>query len=192
MALEGTMVLYKSSGDGPFGSVLVPRNAAWLGAKLALGASSWSLIANDKDYLDSPFEADQYVYCGLEKIKCGATPQTDITRAQSGTDAANHPKLGLVMPDPATLPASSLILDITVEAGDNGKEVTAIRCVGMPGPGTFIIDINDTVIDTPITSLDHQETFWPWTGSTLTTGDTIKVNVINYYPESLFRASVIR
>lgn len=192
MALEDTMVLYKSSGAGPFGSVLVPRNAAWLDAKLALGATSWSLLADDSDYLDCPFAIDQYVYIGLEKIKCGTPPQTNITRAQGGTDDANHPNTSLVLPDYATIPASAKILDITVGAEGNAKSVTAIRCVGMPGPGNFIIDINGTIVATPVSSLDHQEVYWPWTGSELATGNTIKVYVMTFYPESLFRAEVIR
>lgn len=192
MALEDTMVLYKSSGDGPFGSVLVPRNAAWLGAKLDEAATTWSLLADDNDHLDCPFSASQLVWVGIEKILCGTPPQTNITREQGGTADADHPNTGLVLPDYATIPASSKILDITVGAEGNGKSVTAIRCVGMPGPGDFIIDINGTVVATPISSLDHQEVFWPWSGSELVTGNTIKIYVMNFYPESLFRAEVIR
>ena len=192
MPLETDMVLYKSSGDGPFGSVLVPRNAAWLGAKLNEAATVWSLLADDNDHLVCPFENTQLVYIGLEKILVGTPPQTNITREQGGTTDADHPNTGLVLPDFATMPASSKILDITVGAEGNGKSVTAIRCVGMPGPGDFIIEINGAVVATPISSLDHQEVFWPWTGSELTTGNTIEIWVMNFYPECLFRAEVIR
>lgn len=191
MALEDTMVLYQSSGDGPFGSVLVPRNSAWLNAKLDSEDTTWALLANDKDHLDCPFVNTQNVYIGLEKILVGDPPQTNITKAQGGTSDDDHPKNGLVMPDPAAIPASAEILDITVAAPQNGLIVSAIRCVSMPGPGMFIIDINGTIVGTPITSLDHQEAYWVWTGSALATDDVITVSVFNYYVESLFRVEVI-
>jgi len=192
VALEDTMVLYKSSGDGPFGSVLVPRNAARLEEKLDLGLGNWTLADDNYDHLDCPFSEDQYVWSGKEKIKCGDPPEDTIIRAQGGTADANHPKASFVFPDYATIPASSKILDITVGAEGNGLIVTAIRCVGFPGPGNFIIDINGTVIATPVSSLDHREVFWPWSGSVLSTGNTIKVFVINLEPECLFRAEVIK
>lgn len=184
MALQDTIILYKSEGDCYKGGVLVPRNAGQLAAKLDQGVASWSLETYLDEYAASPFAESDVVWIGKEKILVGSG--TGITRGHGGTTDADHNKGSVILPDAG----GEAILNKTVPAGDAGKTITGFRAGGN-APAQFEILVNGALVGMPISTLYHQEVFFPWSGGVLTENDTLVIRVFNWYPESVFWAQVV-
>lgn len=192
MALQDTIVLYRSAGDCFNDGVLVPRNCAQLESKLALAAETWDLRDySSYDYAGAvPFQSAEKAWIGEEVVTVGSG--TSITRAQESTDAANHPKGAIVYPhaDNGTT-LGTAILNQTVPGVDAGKTIREIR-VGGEAPGRYEVLINGERVAASLdNSLYHQSDILIWSGSTLAEDDVILVKAYNFYPEAVFWAEVM-
>ncbi len=192
MALEDTIVLYRSAGDCFNDGVLVPRNCAQLNTKLAAGATSWDLRDfSSYDFAGVvPFQSGEKVWLGKEIVLVGSG--TSITRGQDGTTDANHPKGGIIYPDHGNATTKGTpILNQTVPAGDAGKTIREVR-VGGEAPGRYEVLINGNRVAASLdNSLYHQSDILIWSGSILAENDVILVRAYNYYPEAVFWAEVM-
>lgn len=178
MALQDTMIIARSAGGGPNGKVAVAQNAAILAAAMDASQEVWTVSPN-------PFTNAQDVWIGEEKLTVG-NPTSAVARAQDGTTGVIHPIEAAIHPDGY----GTLILAYTAPAGDAAKTLTAVRGDG-DSPGQFTVVVNDEVVAEFSTTELVKNGFWPWSGSEITEGDTVKVYVRNWYGAALFWAELI-
>jgi hypothetical protein len=178
MALQNTMIIARSAGDGPNGKVLVARNAAVLAAAIDASQETWSVSPN-------PFATAQDVWIGEEKLTVG-NPTSAVARGQDLTTGAIHPIEAAIHPDGY----GTKILDYTAPVGDAGKTITAIRGDG-DAPGQFTVVVNSAVVAEFSTTELVKNGFWPWSGSELLEDDHIEVYVRNWYAEALYWAEIV-